>query len=289
MAIPYPSETLQPDGTLEVEKTSEHLYRVYFTPPFQALPPNHNNTERYRRCIIEVDQSVKTITFAPFRVWSLSPMSNRYTKLTEICFDIPKYAERFITDQLDIDGILSYAIHDIFTQDINYGFGFKKHYSQIVSILEQLDVKKLFISKREKTNINVANHTATINVGDLDLFRRTVDNIIRRSQLLTRKIKLDALNEALFNALGTEELKYSDIKKISKDDFFRLLGRTNRFIEGGATPAEQKEAITVILKNAKEISKQQPGDLIKLKNDIDLVNLEQLIQRFGEMLEKKTK
>jgi len=287
MAIPYPSDSLQPKGILEVEKFSEHLYRGYFVPPLQALPSQEKNVERYRRCVIEVDISAKTIKVVPFRVWSLTPMCNRYTKLTAICFDLPYYAERYLEEDLDMDSILSSAIPEIFTQDINYGFGFKKHYTQIAAILEQLEMKKLFISAKEKTSIDVSNHIAIINELDLDRFRRTADNIIRRSQVLTTRLKRDALNEALFAALNTGRLDSADAGKISKEEFAKLVGRTNRFVKGGATLTEQKEAITVILQNVKKITEQQPRELIKLKNDIDLVNLEQLIQKFGEMLEKK--
>lgn len=287
MAISYPSDSLLPDGILEVQKFSEYLYRGYFSPPLQALPSQEKNVERYRRCVIEVDLSAKSINVVPFIVWSLTPMCNRYSKLTEISFDLPWYGEGSQEKDLDLNDILSSAIPEIFIQNINYGFGFKKRYTQIATILEQLEVKKLFISAKEKTSIDVSKHIATINEHDLDRFGQIADNIVRRSQVLTSRLKRDAIKDALSATLDTGRLYSNDAGKISKEEFTKLVGRTNRFVEGGATLTEQKEAITIILKNAKKITEQQPKELIKLKNDIDLVNLEQLIQKFEKMLGKK--
>lgn len=286
MALPYPSNSLQPEGKLEIEKITDVLYDIYFTPPEVALPTYDKNPKAYRRRVIEVDKEKKTITIVPFRVWSGSPMSNRYLKLAEICFDLPLYAIQYLEEDFDIENVLS-AIPESFTQDINYGFGFKKHYGQIVSILEQMDVKKLFVSSKEKMSIDVANYTATVNERDLNHLRRIADNIIRRSQKITSRLKRDALNEAFFTALSSGNEISTNAGKISKDEFAKLIGKTNPFVEGGATLTEQKDAISVIRKNYKKIMEQQPQELIKLKNDLELVNLEQLIQKFEAMMAKK--
>jgi Domain of unknown function (DUF4263) len=289
MALPYPSNSVQPEGLLEVEQISDNLYRGYFTPPIEALSGIDKDVARYRRNIIEVDCSAKTIKIVPFRVWSFPSMSNRYVKLTEICFDLPPYAKHYLNADLDMQSLLFSSIPEVFTRDINYGFGFKRHYGQVANILDQLGVKKLVVTSREKTSIDVSSHLAIINASDMEGFRRVVDNIVRRSQVLTSTMKRDALQEALFTALGSDSFTSFNNGKISKEEFAKLIGKTNRFMEGGASLAEQNDALTVIRKNAKKITQQQPRELIKLKNDLDLVNLEQLIQKFQEMMVKKLK
>ncbi|MGF7040593.1 Shedu immune nuclease family protein [Mucilaginibacter lappiensis] len=286
MAIPYPSDSLQPEGSLEVEQISDNLYRGYFTPPLAAITSYEKDPSGYKRCVLEVDKTAKTITIVPFRVWSVIPMSNRYSKLGEIVFELSGYAERYLEEDWDLESLLSMTIPEIFTQDINYGFGFKKHYTQIASILEELGIKKLVITAKEKTSVETAKHTATIHESDLERFRRTVDTIIRRSQSLTANLKRDALNVELFAALDSTGMVSKAPGKLSKEEFVALVGKTNRFVENGATPAEQKEALTVIRKNANKIFEQQPQELIKLKNDLELVNLEQLIEKFEVMIEK---
>jgi hypothetical protein len=286
MAITYPSDSLQPEGSLEVEQISDNLYRGYFTPPVAALPQYDKKPEGYRRCILEVDKTAKTLTITPFRVWSMTPMSSRYMTLTKIIFEVSGYAERYLEEDWDIETLLSMTIPEIFTQDINYGFGFKKHYTQIASILEQLGIKKLVITAKEKTSVETAKHIATIHESDLERFRRTVDTIIRRSQSLTAKLKRDALSVELFAALDSTGTSSKAPEKLSKEEFVALIGKTNRFVENGATPVEQKEALTVIRKNARKIFEQQPQELMKLKNELELVNLEQLIQKFEAMIEK---
>jgi hypothetical protein len=287
MALPYPSDSLQPEGLLEVEQISDHLYGGYFTPPENALPQYDKNPKRYRRRIAEVDTQLKIITIVPFKVWSLNPMSKRYFKLAEIVFELSGYDERYLEGDWNFEGLLSIVIPEIFTQDINYGFGFKKHYTQIATILEKLDVKKLVITTKQKTNIDAVNHTATINRFDLDGFKRTVDTIIRRSQVLTTNLKRDALNVELFAALDNAHKVSRAPGKISKEEFVTLVGKTNRFVENGATSIERKEALTVIHKNANKIFEQQPQEFIKLKNDLELVNLEKLIEKFEELIAKK--
>ncbi|WP_158288430.1 Shedu immune nuclease family protein [Mucilaginibacter psychrotolerans] len=287
MALPYPSESLQPEGLLEVEQISDCLYRGYFTPPANAISQYDRNPDQYKRRIAEVDIQLKTITIVPFKVWSLVPMSKRYFKLAEIVFELSGYEERYLEGAWDFEGLLSIAVPEVFTQDINYGFGFKKHYTHIASILEQLDVEKLVITTKQKTNIDAANHIATINRFDLDGFKRTVDTIIRRSQALTVNMKRDALSAALFAALQNSDTTVKTPGKISKEEFVTLVGKTNRFVENGATSTERKEALTVIHKNVNKIFEQQPQEFIKLKNDLELVNLEKLIERFEGMIEKK--
>jgi mannose-6-phosphate isomerase class I len=68
MAIPYPSDSLQPEGSLEVEQISDNLYRGYFTPPLAAITSYEKDPSGYKRCVLEVDKTAKTITIVPFRV-----------------------------------------------------------------------------------------------------------------------------------------------------------------------------------------------------------------------------
>jgi hypothetical protein len=287
MALPFPSESLQPEGILEFKYVSKHLIYVYFTPPVAALPTNDQDPENYRRRIIEIEKLTEQITIIPFRVWTDRPMSLRYSKLKKITIDLPWHIVQNLEDDLDVDYILYSGIPETFTQDINYGFGFKKHYGQIVSLLEKIDIEHLIVSEKEKTIIDTTNRKAIINKRDLDQFRRTADNIIRRSQKLTTELKRNAISEEFFKAIGSVSAAETNSGKLSKEDFVKLIGKTNRFAEGGASETEQKDALTVIRNNAKRMTEQKPQELIKLKNDLELVNLEQLIERFQKMMTNK--
>jgi hypothetical protein len=107
----------------------------------------------YRRRIIEIDKLKEQITIIPFCVWTDRPMSSRYFKLKKITIDLPWHIARTLEDELDVDYILNSGVPEIFSQDINYGCGFKKHYGQIVSLLDKIDIENLFVSAKIKRSL----------------------------------------------------------------------------------------------------------------------------------------
>src|SRR5690606_18576522 len=148
-------------------------------------------------------------------------------------------------------------------------------------------ITKLVITVKGKTSIDNAKNSANIHRSDLMRFKRTVDTIIRRSQRLTSEMKRDSLSFELFAALNGADAGLESSDKLSKEEFAALNGKTNRLLENGATKSEQTDALTVIRKNAAKIYQDQPQELIKLKNELELFNLKQLLDKFREMIQKR--
>ncbi|PSL32276.1 Shedu immune nuclease family protein [Chitinophaga ginsengisoli] len=289
MARPYPSNTLQPNGQLEFQEIKPGFHRVFFTPPIEALHGMQklyvSVPENYKRPIFDINHVDKLLTIYPYQVWGMQPMIPKYYILDTIRLDLTRHTEAYFPDAEDIEKFLSDVLPSALVEDYNYGLGFRKNYRPIVSMLEGFDVKELRITTTGPTTIDINLNTATIKRGDLELMCRSIDNITQRSQRISAALKKEAINE-LFVQLLTNT-NPDPVSKLTNAELARRIGKSTRLMPGGATQREQKDAMTVIRQNGRKIIGEQPDELIKLRNDIELVTLEDLISRYEVMLGKQ--
>lgn len=284
MARPYPSDTLQPKGELEFKEIKPGLFRAFFSPPIEALPAHVSEPENYKRPIFDIDRTQMRIIIYPYQVWSMHPMNSKYYILTSISVDLPEDWKSYIPDVVDIDEFMAHALPPALVEDYNYGLGFRKSYRHLVSILESFEIQELNITSKGQTNIDILGKKASIKRSDLEKICRTIDNIGQRTQKVAASLKREAVSDLFAQLLASK--KSESGLKLNSADVAKKIGISTRFLAGGATKKEQKEAMDVIRINGKKIINDQPGELIKLRNDIELVTLEELIDRFEAMLDK---
>lgn len=284
MARLYPSDTAQPQGVLEFQEINSGKYRAFFTPPAEALPAHTPDPLKYKRPIFDIDHTTKLLNIYPYQVFGLQPMQSKYFKLGIISMDLDWYTESYEPKIVDITEFLENVLPAALVVDYNYGLGFRKNYKPIVSMLEGFGMEQLYITENGGTSIDRDTKKATIKRSDLAKMCRAINNITQRAQRVSMSVKKESVHELFWQFLDKGQL-VNGVKMASKD-LAKLLGKSNRLQPGGATKKEQKEAMEVIKQNGKRINDEQPGALLKLRNDIELVTLEELIEKFGTMLAK---
>jgi hypothetical protein len=282
MARPYPSSTLLPKGQLDFEEIASGLYRAFFTPPNEAVSALGSNSADYKRPVFDINYTKKLLTIFPYQVWGAHPMIARYHKLSSITFDFEWYVESYIPHIEDIEGLLSDILPSAFIEDYNYGLGFRKNYKFLASMLESFGIQYLHITENGPTNLKLEVKKAVIKRSDLNTLVKNIDNITERAQRVSAKLKKETSSD-LFLQLLTNATAAVDRKAVSVE-LAKLMGNSTRLMPGGATKKEQREAMEVIRRNSKKIIAEHPSELLKLRNDIELVTLEELIDKFSDML-----
>jgi len=285
MARPYPTNTLQPKGQLEFEELKSGFYRAFFTPPVEAIPKNATDPRAYRRPIFDIDRTNKLLTIYPYQVWGVQPMDSKYYKLFSISLDIDWHGESYDPNVEDIEGFLFDVLPSALVEDYNYGLGFRKNYKPIVNMLEGFGIEKLYLTMKGVTNIDADAKQASIKLADLEKLARNIDGISQRTQRVSAAMKKESTGELFFQLLTNAVPQRS--RKMASAELAKRMGKSTRLLPDGATKKEQKDAIEVIKQNSKKIINEQPEALIKLRNDIELVTLEDLIGKFEAMLGKQ--
>lgn len=121
-------------------------------------------------------------------------------------------------------------------------------------------------------------------VSDLEMIAKNLDRITDKARKISNDVKSKRVIE-LLGQLLQDQSRVHNTESI-KSEISNLLGINNRFSPGGATKKEEKEALEVVKINSQKILRDHPGELAKLRNDIETVTLEDLIKRFKAMLEK---
>ncbi|AEV98127.1 hypothetical protein A4D02_33600 [Niastella koreensis] len=281
MARPYPSRTVQPNGELEFNEIKPGFFRAFFTPPIEALPSYVSDPKNYKRPIFDINNTEKRLILYPYQVWGMQPMTNKYYNLVIISVDMEN---QYIPKTVDIDDFLIGVLPSAFLEDYNYGLGFRKSYRHIATILESFDIKELWITRKGKTDIDIGAKKAFIKRSDLDELCRAIDNIGQRVQKVAASLKRNVVDDLFARLLADEKSESALI--LNSAQIARKIGISTRLMPGGATKKEQMEAMEVLRMNGKKIVQEQPSELIKLRNDIELVTLDELIARFEVMLNK---
>ncbi|HTN05700.1 Shedu immune nuclease family protein [Agriterribacter sp.] len=284
MARPYFANSLQPNGEIEFKEIKPGLYRAFFTPPAEALLHMSEDPAEYKAPVFEIDSIQKLLTVRPFHVRGMHLMASKYNKLSTITIDFKEYYETYTPTADNIEDFLGLVLPTVFVEDYNYGLGFKQNYKPIVSMLENFEIETLHLTKNGLTTIDLKAKRATIILADLTKMIKNIDSITQKAQRVSFKLKRDSTHEIFFELLNNS--KYEPDPKADNTNLAKLMGVSTKFMEDGATKKEQIEAIDVITKNRKKIISEQPEQLLKLRNDIELVTLEELISEFELMLSK---
>jgi hypothetical protein len=169
-----------------------------------------------------------------------------------------------------------------FLKQPQFGIGLKKDYSQILrSIAQFQDIEEVVMPASDV--VSTSGSVYTLGTQRFEALRRAVDGIRRRY----RKEATEDIGLLAYTNLLTEvdESKYPVRKKAVKPNaLFELVK-----LGGGErrTSDDRKAALSVVKAESKELAKTDPIELLKLKTEIEIVTLDELIKKFEGMLSKK--
>lgn len=291
MARPFPINIKQPPaGTLLVEEYHPGFNEVYFVPPKEKLEESGldtNNPEMFKKRILDINSQNDYVCIYPLNTLAGHEnfLKQKYEEIESITlegfdFDFPESSDE-VVDLLE-------ELPAAFIKDYDYGLGLLKDYRFLISVLEGFGIKHLVISKKEKTGICKETCTCTIRFLEFEAIRKNLNKITRDARSAARKVKEVTVNNFLSYFLKNDE--YPQKKLDVKDTTLaKLIAKASPTLSIDLSKSEQKEAVALVEKNKKAIAKENPETLVKLQNDIELVTLEQLIDKYEEMLEKRLK
>ncbi|MAI62039.1 MAG: hypothetical protein CBB87_06055 [Micavibrio sp. TMED27] len=290
MARLFPNDIgTRPSGKLLFEEVHPNYNEVYYIPPDVALAEaglDPAKAESYKKGILDINGQNDYVTIIPINTLPTHKdfLQGKYADLLSITLDGFGYGGAKTEDEV-ID--LLENLPSCFVKDYDYGLGLRKDYRFIVDILEDLNIQTLVISKKDSTSIDEKGTICTIKYSDFEQIRKTIDRITREARQVSSEVKKISAHNVLAFFLE-DETKYPH-KDIRKQDgtLARLIAKSSPVLPVHLSKVEQSAAIDLVSSNKSKMAKDQPEALVKLRNDIDLVTLEKLVQTYEEMLAKK--
>lgn len=184
-------------------------------------------------------------------------------------------------DLSEVDDSLA-KLPSSFVKRSQFGFGLKKDYEVLLDTLQNMsDIDELVLTDNEN-EASIKDGVYSIGLFWFEALRKGIDTIRRRYRkeargditLLAYSNLLTKVDQSKF-PVRTKEVKPNALYELVQ------LGGANRSKE------DLKAALSVVKEQSKELVKSEPIELLKLKNEIELVTLDELILRFEGMMKKK--
>lgn len=222
------------------------------------------------------------VNIYPFKNWEVKYFTSKYSILSKITLEGFRFAS--LQSPEEVDSLVG-AFPKAFVKTYSYGLGLKKDYTGFVHQLEEMKIHHLVITNKGVTKIFPSENKCVIKLKEFEEIRRCIDRVSRHAQQVASIVK----TYAAYNTLSffLKDANFPMKEPLLEDDALsKLMAKALPVIASGIQRAEKREALDFVAKNAVQVLKEEPEELIKLKNDIELVTLEEFIKRFEEMLEK---
>ena len=294
-----PSDDGHP-GTLAIETRCESCFDVFYIPSKERLLASGlaaDNPNEHRVKLLQIDCGLPSLSMLPTRTRPhfdsfLKPKYPQIQRITIEAWETPvTYREEWEAPDIEDDEQPPITEDDVvallerlpsgFVSEYDYGLGLTQRYRFIVNTVEELsDCTEIVISPFSRTEIDVENKIFHISLEDFYTIRKSIDRTMDHSQSAARSVNYattrNVLAERLGHPLVSVRTGRSPLRKMITEAAAR---------EGNSlSPSEQDEVLGVLRENTKSIAMTKPDKLITLKNDIELVTLEKLIQDFEQMI-----
>ena len=164
-----------------------------------------------------------------------------------------------------------------FVKDIRYGLGLTKDYRFIISAIEEQTQHRAIVIGDEETQ-NTDDGYFYLNLNDFDEMRRDCNRITERARKAARISKTAVTYNRVAYMLGNEQ------KPLPTDN-----DAISKMLKIKISNTDKQAAMTLVSEDKSAIEQTETVTLSKLKNDIELVSLERLIENYENLLSKKTK
>lgn len=263
-------------GQLHIEATSTGA-TVTFSPTQETLRQLPKDTKVDPVILIEFDSLVGRVNIHPIQT---IPQTGKFAQ--------PKYDKIRIISIPLTDDELPESIEDVeqfletlprgFTKDWQFGLGLPKEYRLIVDAIEELaGCKEMRLTRSGPSKVD--QDVITIPMSQFEEMRASIDLIHGRGQTATRNVKKASAYNWAAGFTGHELVEY----KRSRNPMIQALAEA---AAGGEqlTDEDRDGLLNVLQAQSKSLSVGRPEALTKLRNDIELVELDGLISRYEDML-----
>ncbi len=287
--VAFPLLDIPPElqGSLMIEEVRLNYTNVYFLPSERAMEQARIDGNG-KTLILEIDAQKDSVCIHPITTWFDHPefLQPKYDSLETITLHGFGYGHAKTDDKVlsILDGM-----PPGFIKNYDYGLGFRRERGTLVRILKEWGINHLVISTEKKADINEESSTLILNYAEFEKIHENTKLIAGRAQSVAYKLKGIDMNNILSNLLDNPA-KYptQPYPKFINKLISNLIAEATSAIDVPLEPQEQGYTSDPIPKRTKRMMEQRPETLVKLRNTIELVSLENLIDHYKSMLDKTT-
>lgn len=287
---PRPPE--ESTGKLTFNKVSGDCVDVLYTPPQQDIrffQSFSRVSPVYPVRLIRIDRRYeKLITFPittrPIEGRFLKPKYSQIRRITVagskyVGLDILRYES--ITEDLVMEFLE--RLPSCFIKDYDHGLGLTSTYRLLVETVEELsECAEILISGRERTSVDEKGSTFYISSKDFEDMRKSINRINENARSAASALNEGNLHNFLAPTMGKEKVPIQLGRSPIRQRITHFIAEGEDLLSDG----EQVALLSLMTKTAGSIAKDNPDKLATLKDNIELVTLDNLIDRFEVMMTK---
>lgn len=232
------------------------------------------------RVLFRIDRDADQLAFEPLTRTGRNEFRHRYPRVRVIVlegfgFDVPQ------TDD-DVIWMLAHWPKG-FTQNPDFGLGLLKEYRHIVHAIEEVSgVDTLIITKKRATAIN--GKQFLLSYKDFESTRRGIDTCHRNALAQAAADKADIAYNGLLTQL--DPTRYPErIRPRTEGTVLKVL---QSGVKVGVSDKSQLAAVKLVTHHSKNLAAKHPDTLMKLRRDIELVTLEEVIGKMHTLIQGET-
>lgn len=274
------------EGEIYIERRSEKSSIVFYEPHIDNIRIARTESENNRVKILTIDTEENLLSIYPINPYPSNNkifLGQKYEKIKKITVGFDLYY-KFTPSKNTVLDILE-GLPAGFVKDYDYGLGLQKDYRFLIhSISEIPDIDTLKILKNEKTRI--IDNEYILKYSDYNKIRKKINRITNKHRGNALIEKNTYSHNALLNRID-EKLYPKATKPYRKDIIHKTLDEYE--LENSDISNKDGSYLLETIRNNKNILIKNKSEILELKNDLDVINLKELINRFKKLLAIKSK
>lgn len=280
------------NGELKISSVTEEEVEVCFVPPKIYDDLLDKDVQYYQRKILTIRPNEGSITIFPINTnyyHTKKFMKQKYNIVERITIDESHKAWSGVQDVHLVSGVdVFYLLEELpsaFIKDYSYGLGFTKPYISIVKVIEKLeDYTEIVITQKHETGPDPKSSKFYISPKDFEEIRLSVNRVGSLLQSASRSVRGAEIHNILTKSMGIEPIVPSIGRKPIKREFVeKAQGR--EFMPS----KDHASFLKVFRDNANNIIKSSPEEIANMKNMIESIKFQYLIEEYEKMIkENKT-
>ena len=274
-------------GEFEITKTSPYNCEVFYVPRVsQLFEEEDHSTADSRVKLLEINSQDGFVTIIPTYApgsdfGRLKPAYNKLKRIKIENYPMPVFSNEVPTKE-EILSLLQ-RMPSGFKKDPQFGLGIQYDYRFIAEAVEELSDCREMVLSHSPTYFDRHNKTFFLAKEDFEEIRKALNRITNRAQNAGRSVK----DTAAYNFLGDRIGRPERPVNYGRHSMRRIFTAVARGEVAAIDESEQEELLLAFAHNARAIAQTQPDKLSKLQSDIELVTLERLIDRYGDMIREQ--
>lgn len=263
------------NGSLTVSApTANDVVEIFFVPTAEALRLAGKSEDTSPVLLARTNIQTGQLAVFPLRTVGDGFLQPKYSQIRAITMVMP--APLSIDD--DAGDWLSLQPRGLL-RDFQFGLGFPKEYRVIVDTIEAKSAcTRIDISPTAATAVQ--GDALTISATDFENIRAELDRITSRANAASSRVKSASVTNSLATALGIDHVAV----RRGTHPVTQLLADAAADADLDLSDEEQSMVLETVVTESAHLAREQPDRLAKLRNDIELVSLEVLIERFETAL-----